>query len=394
MKIPGLIFILMIIVACSQNRSTQTEEAAEEVMEEAAPPEEAVADEETVFIPRSEIHYTIDTLAETYVVKELKKSVGFQQGNGIIKEYSFNNPEGIERPFSVYDDSPLFESFQKAQNKVANYSDTSFWEVESEYTKYYYQVNKEGNLVKYKDYLFDITINSFQEGRWSEAILGQKDERSGHVTYTFIERDFKNINKRPPSYYLTVNGENPSKKSKKNIIDYYVLAIKTGTFGPDQMGGNFDVKNGYFDYSSEGTGAGTYTEQLVLFRANDGSEILGINSYGTEYISFAVTQGSKPSFFTFQNSQFSPIEDIFPDLNSSLFFDGDYSDDIPTYFKLPQYGLSATYNVSEGAFDYCENLDKENAEDWAIDICTTYENIVRRSIEIPFNKATGKFEVD
>jgi hypothetical protein len=376
----------------SQNNAT-TEEAAEAIMEEAAP-EEAVADSEQAsnYLPYSQIVHQVDTVAGQHVIKELKSHQTFDPTESVnfctVFSFDFMDGDGSGDPCTDYD---LPEEYYALTNKYQNLRDTTFMH---DYIKV--SIDSEGNLVYMRLGLVIVIIDYSKDRNIKNAAIGYQDERSEQYSWILIERDYKN-NLRFPNGYLFVNGENVINKDKLNIVDYYALMVKSGNFSPDHTGGNFDIKNGYFEISDDGTGAGLYTNQLVLFRKNNGEDVLALSNMSIEPVSYpVVTSGSPPTFFTFNREYFTKTLSIFPELDNKIFFSNEYAGEtgIETYYTLPQKGLSIKYSVNMEAVNFCNQMDESNVNyDAFKDRCGIYAALESYEVELPFDKETGTFSI-
>ncbi|MDH5367302.1 MAG: hypothetical protein OEW67_09965 [Cyclobacteriaceae bacterium] len=353
-----------------------------------------------------QITFTIDTLVANYVVKELKNvsDVTLNEEGEIASatqtNYSFENQEGIvENTKEIYspeshwlfgDQSEYEPIFNKYYHQP--FSDTLI--AENEYT---FQYNNNNQLILIKgSWGFQMDFNYDQHGQWIEITKHFSDERSGHVTYEITKRkihyDENPLNSLNPTY-LSINGENIFEKKKKSIVDYYILANKAAIFSPDR--GEFDIPNGYFEYEDEGTGAGVYTGQLVMFKTNDEKDIIAINGFYGEAISYYTISGDRPKFYIFENNSFTEAVDLFPELNSKIFFEKGFTGEVEginTFFTLPQKGLSIKYLVDPNLEQFCDEMNtNHDLYDMYKGICENYSNLKRTSIDITFDKNSGTF---
>lgn len=397
----ALFISLSIIASCGSpsNNSNNAEETEIEEIAEAA--EEAVAEEVTQLY--SEVIYREDSLTSGYLLKQTLSYQSFEpDGTTSLYEYSIENPTGK----TTTDRSALWvlTIYDEARKAYSVKGDTTILlpsedDVQSAY------VYQNGKLTYFSDFLYQVEVRPDAEGNPIDIKVGIKDERNlDKFSWYFIQRDYKQ-NLSQPSNYLELNGKDPLEKERKSIIDYYVLMTRAGLFQPEHTGGMFDVSNGYFEIMDEGTGAGQYTSQLVLFRKNDGKEIIALASRGAEPVRYMVVSSYQPpKFYTFTGSKFEEVLDIFPQISDDVFLPEGVSNEevnFETYYVLPRKGLAITYNLNHAPIiDYCENQlakskDNMSEEDffWENEKCKIYQKITKTEIKLPFNKETGKFEM-
>jgi hypothetical protein len=382
--------LVFIILSCSQSKQSNdkkqvTEQAAEAIPETAQPQKSY-----------SQTVVQVDTLETGDVVKKVVSYQTIDGSNSSSYTYSLAYPKGkkSETPpdlwmLSMYDSKAATYAGLKGTSLVGPSNST-------------YRFNEKGILTFYKDYMNEIRAEGNTAGEATDIQIGIMDERSREFSWFFVTRNFQE-DLPVPQTFLSINGENPLKKDRKNIVDYYVLATTSDIFQPEHSGGQFDVPNGYFEISDEGTGAGTYISQLVLFRKNDGTDYLAIASRSVEPVDYIwVSSPGPPSFYTFNGSSFDEVEGLLPELESGIFFpDSLETVSAQTYYVLPQKGLSISYNLNyDPVMDYCENRlddleDNMSPEDFAAKKkqCEVFGNLEKTQIELAFNKELGRFDM-
>ena len=259
-----------------------------------------------------QITYGLDTLADKYAYKTLWN----------ITEVILNDDgeitTAVQTNFSIKNQNGLVDSSKNI------YSTELYWwfgapEIDPIFKKYYEQTFTDSVLTD-GDYTFQYDINSRlishifnyygeleirtdfiydQYGQWTQITKQFHDFIGRTYSYEITERTIRYDSEpfKPVTQdYLTVNGVNLFTKEKKTIVDYYMLLKRNGIFQPQNDGGTFDVSNGYFEYEDEGTGAGIFTGQIVLFKTLEGKDILAINGYLAEYEAYARLSGDPPNF--------------------------------------------------------------------------------------------------
>jgi hypothetical protein len=393
MKTSHLMLFIVFFVACSTKKEPTENEDTEEALQE----ELQALPTEPVY---SQLVYRLDTIEGRYIVKELK-SVRLVNDNVVsCTTYPLVRSEGVQDP-AACDQFTLPEEYYNTQKNFSGVSDSTFSFKPSEYQTVNVHFDKEGLLTFYKSSFVKVVVENFVGRKWTKATVGYMDDRSGIWSYHIIQRKASGTFEPLPNY-LTVNGENLLTKQKRSIVDYYVLATRLGLFSPEHSGGTFDIANGYFEYSDEGTGAGQYVGQLALFRAANGSDYLAINGHYAEpnlYLSHI--SNSPPSFYTFNNGAFEEVTSIFPSVTPEIFFPQGKAEDIrlETFFSLPRKGLAITYNINPMFIDFCKKLDEvtsiddETREDYK-KRCDQLSKRQWDSIAIKFDKAAGRFVIN
>jgi hypothetical protein len=355
--------------------------------------------------------YLLDTIADIYVYEELRNvSEVILNEEGEVKSavqtnFSFKNMEGSkEESINIYSPivhwSYLHQSEQDSITSLIKYYKKSLKDTLLKDGEYAFQYDKNSRLILFAQayasssppfLIFDFQYD--QQGRWTQITKHFREERSGHFSSEITIREFPENNKpldKIYTTYMTVNGESLIDKGVKTIVDYYVLLKKAAIFVPDNDGGKFDVPNGYFEYSDDGTGAGEATSQIALFKTNEGKDLLAINGYYMDPgSSYPITSGHPPTFYSFDNKSFTELANIFPDVNINLFFDRDTGsvEGIPFYFTLPQKGTSIQCN-----FGIPINFLRENYNNYK-ELCDTYSGIKRTSFTLEFDRIIPGFYV-
>lgn len=385
------ILLIAITFACSPTKSTETESFTEEL------PEEEVVGEPSF----SQITTTVDTVASNYVIRQLINYQSFDASGGIsFINYSFESPSGES---ATPDNQWALSVYEDRKSTYPNMRDTVLIISPNQYSKDTYRFDKEGNLIYFENFFYTIIAEVNAKGNPTLIKVGIADERSGEYTWFLIERDYTN-NLSKLTTYLTINGDNIFEKPKRTIVDYFVMMRLAGIYNPDGIG-SFDVKNGYLEHSDEGTGAGEFISQLVLFKKNDGTDCLAIAYRSIEAVDHVwVSSHQPPKFYQFNGASFDEVKDIFPELSGDLFLPEGISSDevsVQTFYVLPQKGLAITYNLNyDPIIDYCETRlvdlkDNMSQEDFAYKkkMCEVFNTISLTSIKIPFDKETGTFSV-
>lgn len=352
-----------------------------------------------------QFYFNIDTLNKTSIVKYLRscKIVKFDHSGNLVSQkeliYNLANPEGIEKSTEKIDLVPWLPD-QNVKFKSEHYHDTIVVLNENE-GKSTYSFDNNGNLKTYKHFVgndimvkIDLAWDKF--GNWTKLSLMAVEDRGAIGNYSYqraIDYSIKEstINKIP---FLTINGMDLLSKEKRNIIDYYVL-LKSAGNEPWLEEGKFDLNNGYFEFSYEG-GDGWAYGQLALFKGINGLDIIAYNLYNTESASYSIHYGKRPKFYTLQNLSFVDVTDrVFPTLGKDLFYPTGFkgnTDQIHTYYILPQYGLNIKYVVDTSLGDFCGKM-KQNPQEYENikEACEAYSKLLRKEINISFDKTTSKF---
>jgi hypothetical protein len=354
--------------------------------------------------------YLLDTIANTYVYEELKNlSEVILNEEGEVKSavqtsFSFENQDGKkEESISIYSPivhwSYLHQTEQDSISMLIKYYKKELTDTLIKDGEYTFQYDKNYRMILFTQAypsnppFVIIAFQYDQQGRWTQITKQFREERSGHFSSEITIREFPENNKpldKIYTTYMTVNGESLIDKGVKTIVDYYVLLKKAAIFVPDNDGGKFDVSNGYFEYSDDGTGAGVATSQIALFKTNEGKDLLAINGYYMDPGgSFPTTSGRPPRFYLYENKTFTEQTSVFPDVNLNLFFDRDTGtvEGVPFYFTLPQKGTSIQCN-----FGLPINFLRENYNNYK-EVCDTYSGIKRTSFTLEFDRVIPGFYV-
>lgn len=367
---------------------------------------------EKVSHPKSfqQITYILDTIADKYVYRELEMASDVSlDENGDIKaisqtRFSFEHPGGIaDKGMELYSPESFWDAFYEVETDTLfkKYSEDVFTDTLIIHGDYTFQYNNNSQLTFMSTYEYQLHFDYDENGEWIQISQAFPDIRSDHVTYRITSRVIQYIDQTVEAInmtYLTSDGEDIFTRQNKTIADYYVLSRKAGIFNPDNGSGTFDLKNAYFEYQDEGTGGGVFTGQLRVFKDNNAKEILAINGYYDEAGTYFTTSGTTPEFYLLDNKMFTEVSDIFPQVNTQMFYDRetiDSTEGITTFFTLPQEGLTIGYNVSTGLGTFCNNLNSgsvSNPEDYQ-DICQRYSMLKRTTIGFEFDPVTGTFKI-
>jgi hypothetical protein len=354
-----------------------------------------------------QLYFNIDTLNETSGVRKLRtrKILTFDNTGNVLSQkelvYSLATPEGSEENSEKISLEPWLPD-QTIKFRSEHFHDTLIVLNENE-EKSTYLFDAKGNLKSYiryngNDIMVNIELVWDDFGNWTNLSLMTLDELGeiGHVSY---ERLIGYSDKKPTIDkipFITINGIDLLGKVKRNIIDYYVLLTSAGN-QPWLENGKFDLKNGYFEFSAEG-GMDKTIGQLALFKGADGLDIIAYNSYRMTPATYMYYWGERPKFYILQNLRFTDITDrIFPALEKSSFYPEGFkgnTDQIHTYYVLPQYGMNIKYVVDTSLGDFCSKMKQEPQESENLkEACESYSRLLKKEINISFDKSSAKFRV-
>ena len=358
-----------------------------------------------------QVTYLIDTIADVYVFEELKNisevylNEEGQVTSAVQTKFSFQNQDGNEEESGNIHSptvhfSYIFQTEHDSITSLIKFFNKAFRDTLIKDGENTFQYDKNSRLISFSQGYpmsppnLKIDFEYDQQGRWTKITKLFQEERSGHFSYEITRREYpdkeKPISEINP-VYLKVDGENLSEKGARTIVDYYVLLRKAAIFVPDNDGGMFDVPNGYFEYSDDGTGAGEATSQIALFKTNEGKDLLAINGYYMDPGgSFTTTSGRPPRFYLYENKTFTEQTSVFPDVNLNLFFDRDTGsvEEVPFYYILPQQGTSIQCN-----FGLPIGFLRENYNEYK-EVCDKYSDLKRTSITLEFDRVIPGFHVE
>ncbi len=151
-----------------------------------------------------------------------------------------------------------------------------------------------------------------------------------------------------------------------------------------------DTKNGYIQIQSEGTGGGTITLTVVLYRKENREAVIGVSTLRDDgFQSFEV------QFLKYTNNKYQTItSEVLPTLTHKNFLktnmDLSNYDELlqasPICITLPRYGTTAKSNIGDGYIKFkCEQEQDTKA--------CTLQNNVYQSIDLIWDKKLGKFSI-
>ena len=197
------------------------------------------------------------------------------------------------------------------------------------------------------------------------------------------------------------SSKNTAIQKKHNIVDYFnllqenklidvpcklsktdnkwkCLSEKDEAGFVNECGTTVDIKNGYIKIEDEGTGAGIYVTEVVLFKTSDQKDIIAVNNYFADDI--LQTGSNPPKFYSYKNKSFSVLNNIFPKTSPNDFFYKAYDlkkEQFGTYFELPHYGTDIKFCL--------DTLFASKRED------TFRKNIKTAEFVFKFDKKQGRF---
>ncbi len=200
----------------------------------------------------------------------------------------------------------------------------------------------------------------------------------------------------------------PAVKAKRTVLDYYNMLVppydpgyplqeKNGKWRTrsriteQPINAVVDIKNGYIEIEDEGTGGGTTTCRVVLFRMADGNPMIAITE--TFFDGVGLTQERwflRPedpkrwdwtdyTLRTITAFDFLPSDNAEePDIVHRL---------LPVTIELPRQGTTTKAIVrTELEYVHC----REGSE--YIDYCGLYKQLKSKQIDLKWNREKGKFE--
>lgn len=194
---------------------------------------------------------------------------------------------------------------------------------------------------------------------------------------------------------------------KKNVLDYYRMLNVNSEYKISKNGDKYqtigitetpfdvtvDFKNGYIEIQDDGTGGGTVTHQIVLFRKSDGSALI-LHSYrffdGVMIESSLDFHEESNGKMVKQNKKYSKSADYFTNKFKAQF--GDENDKnllssmLTPVFDLPQLGL--TIKVSFFVLTYVNDDEKDKKE--------LQKKLLQMNLDETlwkWNKAKNQFEI-
>ncbi len=194
---------------------------------------------------------------------------------------------------------------------------------------------------------------------------------------------------------------------KKNVVDYfrllpdslkhyYSLEYKNGKWFTEsvaeyQITPVVDIRNGFIEIQDDGTGGGTTTLQVVLYRKKDGSALIGVSYNLFDGVFFE----NSIFFGEYKNNKWIDLtHKVLPKINLYTFMKSGYKipDEIRGYlsvrYSLPQHGTTITVDFQYGGiFMYCSSDENKK-------ICDEFtKNVKYDSIKLKWDKENTRFVI-
>jgi len=201
-----------------------------------------------------------------------------------------------------------------------------------------------------------------------------------------------------------------SAKQRKNVLDYYQALEPpfqtdyplrksgekwlTNSSAEYEIEATVDLKNGYIEIEDEGTGGGTITLQVVLFRMADGNPMLAIN----ETFFDGLGMSSNYHFLHPEDQQqYDWTEHTLPVMTPFDFLSEDAAsldpalleEAMPVNLKQPQHGTTLSVHLDRSKKPlYCsENSGRDRQS-----VCDAFDMIEQNQLELKWNRERAKFE--
>ncbi|WP_154657247.1 hypothetical protein [Hugenholtzia roseola] len=201
-------------------------------------------------------------------------------------------------------------------------------------------------------------------------------------------------------------------KAQTGVVDYFRLLSEEDRRGytlkqknettwvaisslEDELNVIVDRKNGFIEIVDEGTGGGTSTLRVVLYRKADKSAIIGL-SFGT----FDGVDSFEAKFLTYQNKTWRNVTaQVLPQLSYKDFLKNPAEAEkyrfletrTPVMLKLPQFGTAANASLGLG---YCTDCEMwSDLSDTEKSRCQEFPKKVYKSIELIWDKNAGKYAI-
>ncbi len=196
-------------------------------------------------------------------------------------------------------------------------------------------------------------------------------------------------------------------QNPKGVLDYFRLLPNElrANFEIQQKNGNYisvdptteeelpvilDSKNGYIQIKSDGTGGGTFTLTVVLYRKANRDAVIGV----TQNVFDGTVIDHQTQFFSYQNTGYQEITNqILPKLTHATYLkskmDLEKYRDILEFSKicieLPRYGTTAKSKIAQ------EHIDNQclNGNQMACQLKGKFYG----NVDLAWDKATGKFRL-
>jgi hypothetical protein len=350
--------------------------------------------------------YLVDTLAGSQVYRQLLNTTLVSLAdNGAIqsvvqRDFSMNAPQGrsSEDPNFYYPALNIrFSEKDETNPQLIKMAAEEFFDEKRSTADYTFEYDKKGNvrsITGRKYWLPNMYFYYDENNQWTKAVKQIPGYRNDRFTYEITEREIQYDRNKPlpplALVFLTSNGEDIFQKSRKNIVDYYVLAKLSEVFYPANDGGTFDIRNGFFQNTDEGTGAAMVTTQMALFRTAAGQAIIAFNGFSSDPFGDA----EAPSFYGFENGQWVKKSDVFPEIQKEKILGGPTPSEeelVPTHFILPQRGLAIQYVIYPYWLTICEENTNETNFPNKKEKCSWIKQLNRTQASIVFDKGSGRF---
>jgi hypothetical protein len=350
--------------------------------------------------------YLVDTLAGTQVYRQLLNTTLVRLADkGAIqsvvqRDFSINHPNGLssEDPNFYYPAlNNRFSEKDETNPQLIKMAAEEFFEEKRSTADYTFEYDKNGNvrsIIGRKYWLPNMYFYYDENNQWTKVVKQILGYRNDRFTYEITEREIQyDRNKTLPPLalvFLTSNGEDIFQKSRKNIVDYYVLAKLSEVFYPANDGGTFDIRNGFFENTDEGTGAELVTAQMALFRTAAGQAIIAFN----EFTSAHFRDAEPPSFYGFENGRWVKKSDVFPKIQKEKILGGptpSEEEQVTTHFILPQRGLAIQYVIYPYWLTICNKPSHEDVYPNKAERCSWLKQLDRTQANILFDKRSGRF---
>lgn len=165
---------------------------------------------------------------------------------------------------------------------------------------------------------------------------------------------------------------------------------KTMSVAEYELNAKVDTKNGYIEIQDEGTGGGTLTTQVVLYRKADGNELVVFNRRTFDGVStdteIAMYESDGKNWTALDPKMILPLVQISDFLSKPT--DNRRADAyLDVYYVFPQYGTTAKMLLETSQLDYsCGEGDADAP-------CELLDQIKYHSIELKWDKTQKQFSV-
>lgn len=353
--------------------------------------------------------YLLDTFAGSQVYQQLINTTTVSLAdNGAIKSvvqqnFSIVHPEGLDPGTSGLYYPALSNRFSEKEEtnpQLIKMAAEEFFDQTSGTEDYIFEFDKNGNvrsIIGREYWRPKMYFYYDKNNQWTKVVKQLPDERSNHTTYEITERRIQYDKDKPlPTLvpvFLTSNGTDIFQKNRKNIVDYYVLAKLSEIFNPENEGGTFDIPNGFYRNTDEGTGAEIITKEMALFRTSTGQVLIALNEYGSD----PWRDAQAPRFYGFENGQWVKKNDVFPEIHKGEIFGGPpppaQEEQVPAHFILPQRGLAIQFVIHKHWVDICGDTTNQYNFQNKAEKCSWFKQLDRTQANILFDKVSGRFKI-